>query len=278
MIPNIFYQAWDDYIPYKIHSVNKAFFKKYDYKLFNILDMQNYLRTKWGEKMLYLFNKYQKICHKVDLWRYCILYDTGGVYMDADCILINKFDFLNRHSVFVTNDRGEKNIFNGFMMTSPKNPIFKKIIEFMVKVDTSLEHDYYFNCKELYNIVCFFLKTDKLNKHNYGNVTILIDKHVKGGFYPFYNNIPILLEENDNYPYIQKKGFYHVWIGNSTDNVKTIEIPQLPNAAPLFLNEHQYDDTFEITQTETSIIIRRTDKNEGWGHPHSGYIKWEEYF
>ena len=56
--------------------------------------MQNYLRTKWGEKMLYLFNKYKKLCHKVDLWRYCILYDTGGVYMDADCILINKFDFL----------------------------------------------------------------------------------------------------------------------------------------------------------------------------------------
>ena len=60
MIPNIFYQAWDDYIPYNIHSANKTFFKNYDYKLFNIIDMQNYLRTKWGEKMLYLFN-YQKI-------------------------------------------------------------------------------------------------------------------------------------------------------------------------------------------------------------------------
>lgn len=270
MIPNVFYQSWDDEVP----IVNK-FIQGFEYKLFNIEEMQRYLKEKWGVQILYLFNKYKKICHKVDLWRYCILYDTGGVYMDVDCILYKNIDFLkNRHSVFVTNNRGARDIFNGFIMTVPKNIILKKIIDYMIKVDTRLEDDYYFNCNELYNIITTVLKVKQLNMHDYGNVTILIDKKINEGYYPYYKNIPILVENNPQYPYQQNKGFYHVWIGESNTNVKTIELPQLPNMGEFRLNEHAHNDQFELIQSKYSLTITRIDENSGWGHPHSGYIKW----
>jgi len=272
MIPNIFYQSWDDDLPDEIKSKNNTFIKKYDYKLFGIEDMQHYLKER-GVQYLHLFNKYKKICHKVDLWRYCILYDTGGVYMDADCILYKNIDFLkNRNSVFVTNNRGAKDFFNGFIMTVPKNPIFKTMIDYLLKVDTTLENDYYFNCKELYNIVSNVLKIRHFDRNDYGRITILIDKQINGKFYPFYKNIPILVENNDKYPYPQKKGYQHVWIGESATDSKTIHIPPLPNGE-FFLNEHKYDDKFQITHT-SSLTITRVDENSGWGHQHSGYIKW----
>jgi len=211
----------------------------------------------------------------VDLWRYCILYDTGGVYMDADCILYKNIDFLkNRHSVFVTNNRGAKDFFNGFIMTVPKNPILKLIIEYLLEVDTKLEEDYYFNCKELYNITTKFLKIKQVDRNDYGKITLLIDREIKGKFYPFYKNIPMLVEINDKYPYEQKKGCYHVWIGTSETNTKSIPLPSLPNMGEFSLNEHGYTDKFEIIQTRAFLLIKRIDENSGWGHPHSGYIKW----
>lgn len=276
MIPMLFYQSWDDDLPSEIMNINKIHMGNFEYLLFNIQDMQNYLKNKWGVNILYLFNKYKKICHKVDLWRYCILYDTGGVYMDADCILTNSIernDFLNKEAVFVTNDRGVRDIFNGFIMTVPKNPIIKKIIDYMVTVGTTLEHDYYFNCKELYNIVSKYLKTYNLNRHSdYKNIIILVDKELTNGmFYPFYKEVPILLEHTPLYPYTKKKGFHHVWIGSSKTNEKIISIPF---NGEFYLNENEHPDTFEISQTNGYLRVKRTDFHSGWGYPHSGYIKW----
>ena len=274
MIPNIFYQSWDDNLPDIISNKNKLFIKEFEYKLFTIEIMQHYLKETWGDKFLYLFNKYKKVCHKVDLWRYCILYHTGGVYMDADCILQRSIDFLkDRHSVFVTNNRGAKDFYNGFIMSVPKNPILKEMIDYLLEVDTRFENDYYFNCKELYNIVSRFLKVKSFVRNDYGRVTILIDKEINGRFYPFYKNIPILVETNIDYPYKQNKGFYHIWIGESNTNIKTIDIP-LNLSGEFYLNHHGRNDKFEIEKTDHSFIIKRVDENTGWAYPHSGYIKW----
>lgn len=275
MIPTIFYQCWDDNIPKEVIDETKKHIQNYDYKLFSIKDMQEYLKEKWGNEYLFLFNKYRKIAHKVDLWRYCILYDTGGVYMDADCILKNNIDFLlDRHSVFVTNNRGAQDIFNGFIMSVPKNPVIKNIIDYMLRVDTSVQNDYYFNCKELYTCVSKYLKISNLSEHhNYGNITILIDRELNGRFYPYYKDKQILVESNSLYPYKQEKGFYHAWIGASDMNTKIVNLPG-DFEGEFILNENQHTDTFEIVLKKNTLVIKRTDKNTGWGYPHSGFIKY----
>jgi mannosyltransferase OCH1-like enzyme len=92
-----FYQVWEPItsnaskkIPDFIMEKNNLHIPKdLEYKLFSLEDMINYLKKNWGEEYVSVFNNYEKIAHKTDLWRYCILYDTGGIYMDADCILLN---------------------------------------------------------------------------------------------------------------------------------------------------------------------------------------------
>ena len=59
-----------------------------------------------------MFIIYDKIAHKVDLWRYCILYDTGGIYLDADCLLLNNIENIvtKYNMLFVTNNREKEDI------------------------------------------------------------------------------------------------------------------------------------------------------------------------
>ena len=156
IVPKILYQAWEGDLPKCIHDKNKLHLpENIDYKLFTLKDMYVYLRDNWGERYVNLFTSYSKIAHKTDLWRYCILYDTGGIYMDADCVLVNDLKLiLNYDLLFVTNNRGIKNIFNGLLMDSAKTPyISRNIVLSNYILEPILITSIFFNCKMLYNIV-----------------------------------------------------------------------------------------------------------------------------
>ena len=93
-ITKIFYQSWDTELPKVIMMRNNQYIPKdFEYKRFTLVDIENYLNDKWPHVMDRYYS-YKLIQHKVDLWRYCILYETGGVYMDADCILMDDFNCL----------------------------------------------------------------------------------------------------------------------------------------------------------------------------------------
>ena len=216
-VPKIFYQSWECSLPPQIEAQNKKNIPKdFEYKLYTLEDMRIYLKNKYGIKFLDLFNSYKKIEHKVDLWRYCILYETGGYYLDADSVLINNINLLDDFDmVFVTNNRGVKDIFNGFLKTAPGNPIFLNIINYMCKVGNNFNNDYYFNCKRLYSIVNSYVPIN-LNQQSYKiknkSLCLLIDSKLNylkisddweeyGRFGAFYNNILLFIECNKYYPY-----------------------------------------------------------------------------
>ena len=207
-IPKILYQVWDIDLPLFISNNNKKYLNSsYKYYRFGPSEIKDYLLNKWGQDYLNLFNNYKKIAHKVDLFRYCLLYDKGGIYLDADCLLLNNINNLieNNNCIFITNNRGVRDIFNGFLATYPKNPIFKEIIDFMIKKGTSIENDYYFNCKELYEILNKYINI-KINKNDYiynnTKICLLFDKKLNDNyFYAFLNNQKILIENNPYYPY-----------------------------------------------------------------------------
>jgi hypothetical protein len=282
-IPKIFYQSWDTELPYKYSSENMKYIPNdFIYKRYSLDDIKHYLNNKWGENYLNLFNSYSKIAHKVDLWRYCILYDTGGVYMDADCILKSNIDkLLDNTAVFVTNNRNVDDIFNGFIITIPRNPIIKDIINYMMHVGSSVQDDYYYNCKELYHIVNRYIPLRPLkhiNNCSLGKITMLIDQPMEDGrYYPMFYGQPILVETNNGYPYRPTYPKHFIHIGNNEDdnnnNTKVILLEEwFPDNSYFVLNDHPYNDTFDITVKNSILTITRTDENKGWGHNHSGYI------
>lgn len=216
LIPKLFYQSWcsksnpSSKIPDAV--LNKTISNipsDCEYKCYTLTEIRKYLSDKWGTKFVELFDKYKKTPHKIDLWRYCILYDTGGTYMDADCVLNSNIHFLYKYNmVFVTNNRSVKDIFNGFIMVEKGNIIMREMISYMLRVGTSIEDDYYYNCKELYRVVNKYMNINhKTNDYkssfgNLGNMCLLIDKQQGDKRYSaFYKNTNVLVETNELYPY-----------------------------------------------------------------------------
>jgi hypothetical protein len=202
-ITNIFYQSWEEELPNVIYNRNKLYIPStFIYKRFSMKDIISYLTDKWPH-VLPAFYSYSIIQHKIDLWRYCILYDTGGIYMDADCILMENIECLLKSDMFcVTNTRGKMDIFNGFIGTYPNNPIFLEIINFMLTADSS---NYYFNCIELYKIVNSYIDINSITqeyKLNDKSVYLLFDTKQKDNrFYCYLYDKCLLVETNPFYPY-----------------------------------------------------------------------------
>jgi hypothetical protein len=90
-----------------------------------------------------VYNTYCKIipgAFRADLWRYCMLYIYGGVYVDIDTICYSNLDdFLSEDIEFMTpidlnncSYLGTYNLSNGFIVSIPKHPILLNCIERIV--------------------------------------------------------------------------------------------------------------------------------------------------
>lgn len=218
MIPKIFYQSWDDELPDHIKKINNLNIpNNFIYKRYSLPQIRKYIKNHHNDEYLLLFDSYKKIAHKIDLWRYLILYEKGGIYMDADCILLNKIDeLLNNDFIVVHNNKGVKNIFNGFIATVPKNPIIKEIINQMLIIKNSFKN-YYFNCKIYYDVLTKYINIDYKNNFFYStnldlNICVIYDIYIKNyeiqkdwiefhKHYGFLNNKILFVENNKYYPY-----------------------------------------------------------------------------
>lgn len=112
----------------------------YAYFLFDDNDCDEFIRTNFHEKV---YNTYCKIipgAFKADLWRCCVLYVYGGVYIDVDTICLESIDnFLNKDIEFMTpidlnncSKIGTHNLFNCFIASIPKHPILLECINRIV--------------------------------------------------------------------------------------------------------------------------------------------------
>jgi len=98
-----------------------------------------------------LFNALHRQPHKVDLWRYLLLYQKGGIYLDDDAELLLPFNssFVNSFdSMYVTQGNSDKSmgirddvkspfgitIYNGFLISKPCNRVLLSVAERMVSI------------------------------------------------------------------------------------------------------------------------------------------------
>lgn len=65
-----------------------------NFHYFNDLDMDDYMGDVWGKHEVFdIYSKCKFGPMKADIWRYCILYERGGIYIDIDAQL--KIDLLS---------------------------------------------------------------------------------------------------------------------------------------------------------------------------------------
>jgi hypothetical protein len=257
-ITPIFYQSWDTELPNVIFNKNKKCIPdSFSYKRFSIKDIVEYLTEKWPH-VLNKFNSYEIIQHKIDLWRYCILYDTGGIYMDVDCILMDDIKcLLDSDCFFVSNTRGNTDIFNGFLGTYPNNPLYLEIIQYMLGTDNT---EYFFNCKELYTIINKYVCiTQNVFDYTWNTkkISILWDIQKQDSrFYPYYYNKCILVETNPFYPYVMKGEIINIY--KIINNIPT-NVIQYPNEWNVI---YETSDEYMLKNSKyTNIVVNNICKN-----------------
>ena len=143
-IPKIIHQIWigDRDIPKQLKQYQKSWIEKnpdWEYRLWNNQDLRSYsFRNKNLEK---LFIGPLTLGERVDILRYDILYQYGGIYADFDCICLKPFDVFAHSYDFVVGishpmfARQSPAIVlqNCLIATKPEHPIIAKIAELLTE-------------------------------------------------------------------------------------------------------------------------------------------------
>ena len=139
MIPKHIYQTWKtknlhpnvQQVRNQIQQLNPD----YTMHLYDDDDMLLFLRENYAPNVITAFQMLAVGAAKADLWRYCILYTHGGVYLDIDAKITDSLDTLiNYGNRGIITGEGNPGIFcQWIMLFEPRHPFLYMMIENCVK-------------------------------------------------------------------------------------------------------------------------------------------------
>jgi mannosyltransferase OCH1-like enzyme len=198
VIPLNIYQTWHtkNLPPLMKNSVNKIINSnpRFNYKLFDDDDCRNFIKDNFDENVLNAFDSLIPGAYKADLWRYCILYKNGGVYLDIKYAPVNGFKFINliekEHWVL---DMDKNGIYNALMVCKPNNEILLRAIN---KVVDNVKNKFYgSNCLHPTGPIMlaeFFTQSDKNMFDMYHDIYQSVENR-----FIFFNGYIIFKNYND---------------------------------------------------------------------------------
>jgi hypothetical protein len=188
---------------------------RFKYQLFDDNDCHDFIRDNFDVSVLNAFNKLIPGAYKADLWRYCVLYKLGGIYLDIKYIPANGFRFINltesEHWVLDVDDNG---IYNALLVCKAGNSILLSAINKIVEHTQS--NFYGSNCLEPTGpklLAKFFNSNEKKKmdkKHNFidndlNNRLIFFKKYIVLKSYNGYLNEIQKEEKTQHYSVLWNK-------------------------------------------------------------------------
>jgi mannosyltransferase OCH1-like enzyme len=102
--------------------------------LFDDNDCKDFIKNNFDENILDTYNRLIPGAYKADLWRYCILYKNGGIYLDIKLKCINNFRLIElTEAEHLVKDRWNCGIYNALMVCKPGNDLLLKAINKIVE-------------------------------------------------------------------------------------------------------------------------------------------------
>lgn len=135
MIPKHIYQTWKTKdLPESVQSVRHKIQKlnpEYTMHLYDDKDILEFLENNYSINVVEAFKSLNVGAAKADLWRYCILYTNGGVYLDIDADIKESLDTLIRpDSKAIITREGNPGLFcQWILIFEPGNKFLKNLIE-----------------------------------------------------------------------------------------------------------------------------------------------------
>jgi mannosyltransferase OCH1-like enzyme len=138
IIPTNIFQTWHSKIlpPLMAKSVAQIIQlnPRFKYQLYDDNDCREFIKNNFDPDVLEAYNRLIPGAYKADLWRLCILFIYGGIYLDIKYKPLNGFKFVNlTEKEHLVADIGNVNIYNALMVCLPKTEFlyksFRKIVE-----------------------------------------------------------------------------------------------------------------------------------------------------
>lgn len=164
MIPKIIHQTFfsKEKVPQKVYDNIRKYAPEYEHRVYDDTDCINFLTEHYTEDHVKRFKFLKQGAHKADLFRYCVLYKFGGVYLDIKTQLIEPMgDYEEALHLCLSYDR--THIYNGIMIVPPNCPLFLILIDNCLKKSYLLEKRYIYNCLFLYSQVLKDIKLKHLD-------------------------------------------------------------------------------------------------------------------
>lgn len=181
IVPLILYQTWHSKkLPPKMAECVERLTRdnpEFEHRLFDDADCRAFIRDNYDANVLDAYDRLVPGAYKADLWRYCVLYKTGGVYLDikfqcepgfslmeltketetfvldrpygdlsmpleVNLAVINAnnfYDQLPKYTEGMWKNR-QIGLYNAVMATIPGNPVLYECIEQIVK---NVKNEYY---------------------------------------------------------------------------------------------------------------------------------------
>ena len=203
IVPLNIYQTWHtkNLSPKMFESINliKNLNPRFNYQLFDDNDCREFIKNNFEPNVLHAFNSLIPGAYKADLWRLCILFINGGIYLDIKLCCVNGFRLIelteNNHFV---KDRPNNAVFNSLMVSQKGNIFLYKAIRQIVE---NVKNKFYGNSP--LSPTGPELLGDVIIKNNL-NVNIDLIHYEYGG-YIVYKNIFVISTEYPEYDTERKK-------------------------------------------------------------------------
>jgi mannosyltransferase OCH1-like enzyme len=220
IIPLKVYQTWyTKNLPENMKKTiefNKKQNPMFEFFVFDNNECREFIIKHFNYDVIDAFDILKPGAYKADLWRYCILYVNGGIYIDIKFKCVNNFKLisLTEKEHFTTDavikeypNEDNKGVYNGFMISLPKN---QKLLKAINQIVINVKNHYYGNSTLDTTGPIMFGKFFSYEEKKNALVRRYVDKQGNG---VSIRNI-LILDEYPEYRMEQNKSsihYHHYW-------------------------------------------------------------------
>jgi len=149
VIPRKIWQTWKTHeLPPKMKEcidTLKNNHPEFEYKMFDNEECRTFIKEFFPDEVLVAYDALIPGAYKADLWRYCVLYIYGGIYLDVKIQFTSGFtlnslldkEYIVKDGMFTKNGIEYASIYTGVMVCKKANPlILNAIVNVIYNVST----------------------------------------------------------------------------------------------------------------------------------------------
>ena len=166
-IPSILHRTSNMPAASKMPHLLGSYASGFDVRFYDDAECATFIRTHFDSRIIAAYMRLTDGAHRADLFRYCVLYIVGGVYLDIKSILRRPLSEIfptigvpsSKFTWYTSLCSSHRCIYNGVIASPPGNPFLLALIEHMANT-THAPPDRHYYVRHMLHLL----------QHNYGRL------------------------------------------------------------------------------------------------------------